>query len=102
MPLSNTLWSSKVKRLVSWVCALLLLMGCAPEPAQVVYSELDIATLQKLMQDGDLSSVALTEYYLQRIESIDRQGPGLNAIIEVNPQALEIAAALDEELGLAA
>ena len=76
---------------------LMLLTGCARQPESVEYKELDVTTLQKLMQDGDLTSVALTEYYLQRIESIDRSGPMLNAIIEVNPQALEIAAALDEE-----
>ena len=84
-------------RFVSWLCAFSLIVGCAPEPGQVDYSEVDIATLQQLMQEGELSSAALTTYYLQRIESIDRAGPGLNAIIESNPQALEIAAALDEE-----
>ena len=68
-----------------------------PDAGQVEYNEYDIATLQKLMEEGELSSAALTEYYLQRIEAIDRDGPGLNAIIEVNPQALEIATALDEE-----
>ena len=73
------------------------LAGCAPEPGQVEYSEYDIATLQKLMQQGELSSRELTQYYLDRIEAIDRGGPGLNAIIELNPQALEIATALDEE-----
>ncbi len=49
------------------------------------------------MEEGELSSTALTEYYLNRIEAIDRSGPGLNSIIELNPQALEIAAALDDE-----
>jgi len=86
-----------VKNRVSWICTFLLLVGCAPESAQVEYSEYDIETLQSLMQEGELSSESLTAYYLQRIESIDRGGPELNAIIEVNPQALEIAAALDEE-----
>ena len=74
-----------------------LLAGCAPEAGQVEYKEYDIETLQGLMQKGELSSRLLTEYYLEGLESIDRGGPGLNAIIEVNPQAIEIAAALDEE-----
>ena len=86
-----------MKHLVAWICVIFLLTGCAPKPDQSEYNEVDIATLQTLMQNGDLSSVALTQYYLQRIESVDRRGPGLNAIIEVNPQALEIAAELDEE-----
>jgi amidase len=71
-----------MKRIVSWICTSLLLAGCAPEPDRTDYSE---------------HSAVLTAYYLQRIESIDRDGFELNAIIEVNPQALEIATALDEE-----
>jgi len=86
-----------MKVFVSCVCMLLLLAGCAPDSGQVEYNEYDIATLQELMQAGELSSADLTTYYLQRIESIDRGVPGLNAIIEVNPQAIEIATALDEE-----
>jgi len=68
-----------------------------PALGQVEYNEHDIATLQGLMQESDLSSALLTAYYLHRIEAIDRAGPGLNSIIEVNPAALEIAKALDEE-----
>ena len=61
------------------------------------YRESDIDSLQSLMQAGDLSSEKLVRYYLDRIEAIDRNGPKLNSIIEVNPQAIEIAMALDEE-----
>jgi amidase len=86
-----------VKLVVSWICTLSLLAGCAEPPSQVEYNELDIASLQKLMQDGELTAVGLTEYYLQRIESIDSGEGGLNAIIEMNPEALDIALALDEE-----
>ena len=74
-----------------------LLAGCSTEPAQADYRELDIASLQKLMQEGELTAVELTEYYLQRIELVDSGDGGLNAIIEVNPEALDIAAALDKE-----
>lgn len=59
--------------------------------------ETDIATLQSLMQKGELSSTQLVQFYLDRIEAIDRNGPELNSIIELNPHALEIATALDEE-----
>ena len=86
-----------MNRLVAWTGALSLLVGCAPVPGTVEYIEYDIAALQDLMQKGELSSAELTAYYLKRIESIDRAGPELNAIIEVNPQALDIATALDEE-----
>jgi amidase len=63
----------------------------------VNYSEFDIESLQSLMQKGELSSRQLTRFYLDRIEAIDRNGPGLNSIIEINPQAIEIADALDAE-----
>ena len=79
------------------MCVVVLLAGFVTTDGQVEYKEFDIATLQKLMQEGELSSTELTEYYLQRIESIDRDGPELNAIIELNPDALAIAKALDEE-----
>ena len=50
------------------------------------YREHDIETLQALMQTGELSSRQLVEFYLARIESVDRNGPRLNSIIEINPQ----------------
>lgn len=59
--------------------------------------ETDITTLQSLMQKGELSSVQLVQFYLDRIEAIDRNGPELNSIIEINPEAMQIAIALDEE-----
>lgn len=49
------------------------------------------------MHRGEVSSEELVSWYLERIESIDRSGPQLNAIIEINPDALQIARALDEE-----
>jgi amidase len=57
----------------------------------------DIAALQSLMEQGDLTAEELTRYYLDRIAALDDAGPKLNAIIEVNPDALEIARALDSE-----
>ena len=47
------------------------------------------------MQDGRLTSVRLTESFLQRVATYHRSGPRLNAVLEVNPQAGEIADALD-------
>ena len=59
--------------------------------------EATIAELREGMTSGKLSAAALTDFYLARIEGIDRRGPGVNAVIEVNPDAREIAAALDAE-----
>jgi amidase len=86
-----------MKSFLVWMCALLLLVGCGPDPVRLDYAEHDIPTLQSLMEKGELSSVELTQYYLQRIAALDRAGPELNSIIEVNPDALEIARTLDEE-----
>ena len=78
-----------------WSCA--FLFGCATVADRPDYREYDIDSLQVLMQQGELTSEALTRFYLDRIDAIDRSGPKLNAIIEVNPDAIEIAAALDDE-----
>ena len=62
--------------------------------------ELDEATifqLQQIIANRKSSAVVLVKKYLRRIEEIDRQGPALNAVIELNPDALNIAAALDDE-----
>ena len=49
------------------------------------------------MQQGRLTSLHLTERFLERIEAYDRSGPRLNAVLEVNPEAREMAEALDRE-----
>src|SRR5215471_1177313 len=59
--------------------------------------EATAAQLQDWMASGRYTSRQLTELYLRRIEEIDRGGPALHAVIEVNPDALAIADALDAE-----
>jgi amidase len=59
--------------------------------------EATIAELQATMESGQLTSLAITNMYLSRITTLDEHGPTLNAIIEVNPQAREIARELDRE-----
>ncbi len=49
------------------------------------------------MTAGTLTSKALTARYIARIKSIDKSGPRINSVIELNPEALTIAAALDSE-----
>jgi amidase len=58
---------------------------------------MSIAQLQDLMAHGKASAVSLVKKYQARIEAIDRHGPRLNAVMELNPDALAIAAALDKE-----
>lgn len=59
--------------------------------------EVSVDQLQQAMNDGRLSSVDLVKAYLARISEIDKSGPSLNAVIELNPDALSVAAALDDE-----
>lgn len=59
--------------------------------------EATVADLQAAMSAGKLTAKALTAQYLARIKAIDKSGPRINAIIELNPDALAIAAALDKE-----
>jgi amidase len=59
--------------------------------------EMTILELQAQMGSGALNARAITEMYLERIEALDKQGPGINAIMELNPDALAIADALDVE-----
>ncbi|MGZ5218724.1 MAG: amidase [Chitinophagaceae bacterium] len=60
-------------------------------------NEVTIDELQQKMQSGAYTSRAITELYLKRIEAIDKAGPALNAVIEVNPDAIAIADAMDKE-----
>ena len=59
--------------------------------------ELTIADLQKAMTSGQFTVRALTEKYLARIEQIDRRGPVMKSVIELNPDALSIADTIDRE-----
>jgi amidase len=59
--------------------------------------EMTISELQDLMDRGELTSRELAEGYLKRIEELDSAGPALNAVIEINPDALAIADDLDAE-----
>ncbi len=69
-------------------------------PAKVRPFELDemgIAELQEGMVSGKFTARSLVERYRARIEEIDRRGPAINGVIELNPDAAEIAEALDRE-----
>lgn len=59
--------------------------------------EQTIRQLQAQMASGELTALALTQAYLERIETFDRNGPQVNSIIEVNPEAEAQAEALDAE-----
>lgn len=59
--------------------------------------ELTIGELQQGMSNGKYSSRSLVERYIERINDVDKRGPALNSVIEVNPDAEAMAASLDRE-----
>jgi len=59
--------------------------------------EASIAQIQDALGRGQVSSVQLVQQYLDRIQAYDRQGPKLNSIVRINPEALAKAQALDAE-----
>lgn len=71
--------------------------AASADPTAFEFSEARIRDLQQAMEQGRLTSRQLCQAYLDRIAALDRSGPNLRAMIEVNPDALEIAEALDRE-----
>jgi amidase len=70
----------------------------SPEaPPPFALAEVGVAELQRRMTRGTTTSRAITQAYLARIAAIDAAGPRLRSVIEVNPEALAIAAARDAE-----
>ncbi len=80
-------------RLILAFCFVVVVAAWADFP----YADTTITDLQEQMKSGKLTSAQLTSAYLQRIAEVDRAGPTLNAVIEVNPDALAVADALDSE-----
>jgi amidase len=67
------------------------------KPGDFALNEVTIDMLQQKMQSKEYTSRSITELYLKRIDDIDKNGPKLNAVIELNPDALSIADAMDKE-----
>ncbi len=69
----------------------------APAVKSFELEEVTVAELQAGMQSGKWSARELTRKYLERIAEVDKRGPAINAVIELNPDAEQIADALDRE-----
>lgn len=83
--------------------ALLLLFSCTQQKNLMNYNdfrflEYSVEQMQEGFNKGDFSIKEVVTAYLERIEAIDKNGPALNSIITVNPDALTIAKELDKEL----
>ena len=76
-------------------------IAASPEPAAGIgafeLDEITIAELQDGMGSGRYTARSIAEKYLARVEAVDRDGPALHSVIELNPDALAMADALDKE-----
>ncbi|HEV2827818.1 MAG TPA: amidase [Pyrinomonadaceae bacterium] len=66
-------------------------------PKDFELEELTITELQSGLQSGKYTARSLVKKYLDRIDEVDKNGPTLNSVIELNPDAMSIAEALDRE-----
>ncbi|MEO9853535.1 MAG: amidase [Reichenbachiella sp.] len=87
-------------RIFSILLFIILHISCEQKTAETPPFELEektIAELQQMMNEGTYSSVKICQLYIDRIKTIDQGKDGLNSVIELNPDALAIAEALDQE-----
>jgi amidase len=68
-----------------------------PASAPFELDEITLGELQSAMTSGQYTARSIAEKYLARIDAMDKSGPTVNSVIEVNPDALAIAGALDQE-----
>ncbi|HEY6645343.1 amidase family protein [Povalibacter sp.] len=79
------------------LAALLIGYTACVQAATIDFDAATIGDLNQAFQAGTLTSEQLVQHSLARIEAYDKQGPKLNAVLTLNPQALETARALDAE-----
>jgi amidase len=98
------LQSSLVTGAVTLAASDLKLLGSGVWPprssgtsVQFELEEVSISELQDAMSTGRLTARAIVEKYLERTKEIDRHGPALASVLEINPEALAIADRLDHE-----
>ena len=71
--------------------------NASTSPEDFELNEITIDALQQKMKSGEYTSRSITEMYLKRINDVDKNGPYVNAVIELNPDALSIADNMDNE-----
>ena len=79
------------------ICAAAVALGAAQNSHDVPtqFNDFTLAQLQDAMTHGRITSERLTQYYLDRIFALDQNGPGVNSVIELNPDAIELAEKAD-------
>tara|TARA_R110002074_G_scaffold254163_1_gene426236 strand:+ start:3495 stop:5093 length:1599 start_codon:yes stop_codon:yes gene_type:complete len=100
----SNIFFNKFKNILFILLLLQLSCQAPPEKKQAVatedfgFMELGIPELQQGYKDGTYTVKGVVEAYLKRIEEIDRSGPTLNSIIQINPDAIKNAEQLDLEM----
>jgi Asp-tRNA(Asn)/Glu-tRNA(Gln) amidotransferase A subunit family amidase len=79
------------------VCVFAVVPSFAAEKRSFNLSTASISEIQAAIDAGALSSERLVELYLKRIEAYDKNGPKLNAVLQIHPRAIELARELDRE-----
>ena len=82
-----------MKRILIGAVLALVALSARAQPTNL--NEKTIAQLQAMMAAGQLTSVQLTQYYVDRIMALDQNDNGVNSVIELNPDALKIAGSAD-------
>src|SRR6516164_8682234 len=82
-------------RILLFATLLLSPLAAAEDNGPTKFNEATVADLQAQMAAGTLTSVELTNFYITRILVLDQKGPGVNAVIELNPVALVMARTAD-------
>ena len=87
-----------------YILIIIINFSCEPQRATKEYRGLDvhdevtIDEIQEAFKNGDYTVTQLTRFYLDRINALSIDGPKLNAVLTINPDALDIAARLDDEM----
>jgi amidase len=77
---------------------MMAMVSCQTQIEKSFLEEVTITQLQQDYRQGKYTITEVVEEYLERIAAIDQNGPKLNSIIQINPDAMQIAAALDREM----
>lgn len=90
---------SQLKTLIAFILVMTLLPLASVSAKETEFDpfEKSIGEISDALNNNEITSEELVEYYLERIEAYDKQGPAINSIITINEQALEMAKQLDKE-----
>jgi amidase len=95
----------KISTLILTVLSVIFFSSCQPsqdrghiEKNEFQLEEITIDQLQQAYQNEEYTIREVVQLYIDRIESVDNNGPALNSVIQINPEAIQIAEQLDNEL----